>query len=381
MKKTNKNFAYVSHVKNKKTKAYRCRIQLNGKRWIEYFDSEEEALAYKLKISSERGSCYKKGDIQHHSLTYIWNEWFSTKSFEWSSSTSYIRKKNFNNVFSKLGDKWFHLISEDDCFEILNNETGTVHSQKYYMAFQSLDEMNKFCLNKYGYSLGWSVSIFRKKLKILKGIKKKPREYHTKDEMKSIATYLAHPDSVIKNKIILYHIYRVGISLGCRVGELCSLKKINFNAHEKTLIINSTISVNNTNVGHLKDSSLTKTKESRVIQLSNSAVDSLKYLASISKTNFIIPNIGNSDYLFLAPAFIRLSFMKILGDLKIIWIGTHGMFRKTFATQIALVSHKGHRDMIASIQSHLGHKSPQMTLHYIQAIDTNLDEELKLFDF
>ena len=41
-------------------------------------------------------------------------------------------------------------------------------------------------------------------------------------------------------------------------------------------------------------------------------------------------------------------------------------------------SNKNHRDMIASIQKCLGHKSPQMTLHYIQAIDTDLSEELSI---
>ena len=48
--------------------------------------------------------------------------------------------------------------------------------------------------------------------------------------------------------------------------------------------------------------------------------------------------------------------------------------------QIAQASDKSHRDMIASIQKHLGHKSPQMTLHYIQAIDTDLSDELSNLD-
>lgn len=380
MKNSNKNFVYIAYLKNKKSKQYRCRVSMNGKRWTEYFNSADEANAFKAKLDKERGQHFKKGDFEYLSLNKLFQEWLTTKSFEWSSSTVYGRRKNFFKMFSSLGDKWFNLIDEADCYLLLSKELEHIHKMKYYMAFQTLDELNKYSLNKYKIGLSWSVTLFRKKIKIIRGTRRKSREYHTKDEMIKISAYLSNPDTKIKNREILYHIYRAGISLGCRVGELCSLKKINFNEKEKSLIIDSTISVDSSRGNFFKDSTLTKTKSSRVIRLSDSAVESLKYLSKISKTKYILPYVEKCHYDFLKPQVISSAFKVVLNHLGIIWIGTHGMFRKTFATQIAIHSKKGHRDMIASIQYHLGHKSPQMTLHYIQAVDTNLDDELMLFD-
>ena len=85
--------------------------------------------------------------------------------------------------------------------------------------------------------------------------------------------------------------------------------------------------------------------------------------------------------LCMIPSNFREAMKRYCEMAKVPYIGSHGAMKKTFATLIAMSSDKTHRDMIASIQLHLGHKSPTMTLHYIQAIDTDLsDELLKLND-
>lgn len=383
MDKKIKDYFYIDFMKNKKSKQYRCRIQLNGKRWIEYFDTLTEAESYKLEIQSRRTKHYKKNEFEYFSFLHIVNEYLKDKKLEWSDATYYNHSLNIKNVFGSFNNKWFHTISLEDCLELLHSEPNSINCSKYYYGFQCLQEMNKFALNKYGYSLGWDVSIIRKKIKITKGGRKKPREYHTLDEIKAISSFLKNnKNKRIRNTDELYHIYRLGLSLGCRVGELCSLKKANYDKSARTLIINSTISVSATHKGHWKDSNLTKTKESRSVQLSAMAIESIDYLMNVSNTKYILPNFANinSNSVFLKPRTLRDKFKYVFRNIDAVWIGTHGMFRKTFATQIAQASDKSHRDMIASIQKHLGHKSPQMTLHYIQAIDTDLSDELSKLD-
>ena len=388
MTTTTNDYFYIDYMPQRKSKKYRCRIQLNGVRWIEYFETKEEAEAYKLELFDKRTKSYRKGNHQYFSLFYIFNEWLKDKKLEWSDASAYGHKLNFEKVFYSLKDKWFHLITFEDCVGLLHQEEGSINTGKFYYSFQCLQEMNRFSLNKYGYSLGWDVSLIRKKVKLTKGSRKKPREHHTLQEIKAISSFLRDYDYEglkdkrrgIRNTEELYHIYRLGLFLGCRVGELCSLKKSNYDKQGRTLIINSTISVSPSGNSHFKDSNLTKTKTSRSVQLSDMAIESIDFLISVSTSKYIVPNFTGGKSEFLIPKSLREKFKYVFKHIDAIWIGTHGMFRKTFATQIAQSSDKSHRDMIASIQKHLGHKSPQMTLHYIQAIDTDLSDELSKLD-
>ena len=184
MDKELKDYFYIDFMTQSKSKKFRCRIQLNGVRWIEYFDSKKEAEEYKIELFEKRTRSYRKGNYQYFSLLYVWNEFKKDKKLEWADSTYYNHCLNFKNVFSSLKDKWFHLITLDDCMELLHQESGSINCSKYYYGFQLLQELNGFCLNKYGYSLCWDVSLIRKKIKLTKGGRKKPREYHTLEEIK-----------------------------------------------------------------------------------------------------------------------------------------------------------------------------------------------------
>lgn len=368
----NKDYFYLTKLKTKKTKPYRLRVQLNGKRSIHYFDSPEQAESYKEKLKHEKSHRYKKGDIEYFTVNAMFDELIKEKQYELSESTIIQKKSNFANVFQSIRLEWLHLINENQCWDILNAAPKN-SGLSMFSAFQTLDEINKLAKRRFKYGFNWDISNLRKKIKIRRGGRKKSREYNTEAEIKKILSCLkANPDFEI-----YYHIYVLGLNIGCRIGELCSLKKLNFNEQEKSILVNSTIS---TSIKEkYKDSLETKTKENRSVQLSNSAVAAIKYLSKKSNTQFVIPSL-NKEFDFCLTRNISAFFKPLFLKLTIPWIGTHGMFRKTFATQMALHSKKPHKDMIEAIQKHLGHKSPQMTLHYIQAIDNSLEEELIFFD-
>ena len=64
------DYCYVTFMGRKKLSPWRCRVQLNGKRWVEYFDTEQQALAFKADILTRRSKHYKKEDNEYFSLSY-----------------------------------------------------------------------------------------------------------------------------------------------------------------------------------------------------------------------------------------------------------------------------------------------------------------------
>lgn len=217
MTKNTNDYFYIDYMPQRKSKKFRCRIQLNGVRWIEYFETKEEAEAYKLELFEKRTKSYRKGNHQYFSLFYIFNEWLKDKKLEWADSTYYSHKLTFEKTFYSLKDKWFHLITFEDCMGLLHKAEGNINCGKYYYSFQCLQEMNKFSLNKYGYSLSWDVSTIRKKIKITKGANKKPREYHTLDEIKAISSFLKNnTNKRIRNTEELYHIFLIKFLLNAK---------------------------------------------------------------------------------------------------------------------------------------------------------------------
>lgn len=378
MKKRN-DYYYITFMKKKKDeRKWRARIQFNGKREIKYFKTKEDAEAYRKSLINKRNKVYKKGGVEYYSLRTLANYFFESKKGVWTEGTIANYRCSFENVFSDYLNNWFHELQKDHSRKLLN-EGNLSRTFKGFYAFYILDSMDKFSKDKFNYSLDWSVGVLRKEIKISKGVRKKPREYHDDEEIKKISSFLRNcDDPKFKDTECLYHIYRLGLSLGCRGSELCSLKKNNYDKGSKSILINSTISVGSS--GWI-DSNLTKTKTSRVNSLSQSGVESLEWLMERSDTEYIIPNFTKSNsYKFVNIINLSDRYKSVLEHLGIIWIGTHGMFRKTFATLMAQKSNKSHRDMIASIQNQLGHKSPQMTLHYIQAINTDLSDELSELD-
>jgi len=378
MEKQKKDYFYLDFMGRKKKGQYRCRVQLNGKRWNKYFDTKEEAESYRLEIQEKKRKVYRKGNHQYLSLGTLFYEFMDTQTNHLSPSTVYGYNYSFKKILGHLFNEWFHLVSREDCEKVLAQRG--YDSSLCRDALHVLNRINEWSSDKYNYKIDWNITSLRKLIKVNKGQRKKPREYHTEEEIKKITDFLYdYEGKDYKNTTYFYHVYCLGLFLGCRIGELCSLKKKNFNKETKTLLINSTITRNREGVWI--DSNLTKTKSSRLCQLSDNAVESIEWLINHSFSDYIL---GKPTKHYGQPFMDRRKitdfFKPLLTDLSIPWIGTHGMFRKTFATQMARLSEKSHRDMIASIQKQLGHKSPQMTLHYIQAIETDLADELSRLD-
>ena len=65
------------------------------------------------------------------------------------------------------------------------------------------------------------------------------------------------------------------------------------------------------------------------------AIESIDYLIGVSSSKYIVPNFTGGKSLFLYPKSLREKFKYVFKHIDSLWIGTHGMFRKTFATQVA----------------------------------------------
>lgn len=367
------DYCYVTFMGRKKKSPWRCRVQLNGKRWVEYFNSEEEALKFKEEILNKRTKHYKKEDKEYFSLNYLLNEWLEYKRLDIQPSTISMYSQEFE-IFKSLYTKWFHLITENEISKCIESY-GKTHCKRVKESLYILEQVNLYSNYKYNYKLDWNPVRIKNRVKVPRN-SKKGKTFYTSDEVKLLLKTAL--ESKKRNSLYFYHTYRLGVSIGCRVGELCSLKKKNFNKRDKTLLINSTIQ----NAGGLlSDSKMTKSKSSRNILLSSLAIESIEFLIKESKTDYIVPYYGHdAKFPFTRPYTFVDCLKRFCKLAKLPYIGSHGAMRKTFATLIASNSDKSHRDMIASIQEHLGHKSPQMTLHYIQAIDTDLSNELTKLD-
>lgn len=200
--------------------------------------------------------------------------------------------------------------------------------------------------------------------------------------MKKIASCLLNPTDYgfeIKDNIWKYHLYVLGVNTGLRVGEIFSLKKSNYIAGESKILVNSTLSRRRENDKAVYyDSNKTKNKTQRYLKLNSQAKIAVEYFLTKNTENSFLVSSPDKKSGFMLPSIARDMLHQVCTFLAVPYIGSHGAFRKTFATQIALTSNKNFKDKVESIQLHLGHKSPQMTMHYIQAIDTNLDDELEL---
>lgn len=374
MKTKSSDYAYIDHLKERRTKPYRLRLQINGKRKIYYFNSQDEAQAFKVEARGLKDRVYHKGDIVHYSLLTLFREWVKEKELL-SSAGNIASIQTYFKHLKPLYESWLSGISKEDCQNLIKFDP----SISLKSALAVLNSVNKYSLEKYGYGFSWNIDGLIKSFKPRAKAIKRVRSFYKEDEIKLILDHLKSKDD-----LYWFHFFRLAFSLGARIGELCSLKKVNYHRSEKILLIDSTIHRTYRD-GRLvqEDSSTTKNGESRVVHLSQAAIDAIEYflLANKEKDNpYLVPKKRKTQSAFITYQFVNDVLRKISCDLGIIYLPSHCAFRKTFATQVAKASKKSHRDMIAAIQKQLGHKSPNMTLHYIQAIELGLSDELNELD-
>lgn len=368
-----KDYSYIDHLKERKTKPFRLRLQISGVRKNYYFATKEEAEIFKLEQSAFKDKVYKKGDCVHYSLLTLFREWIVEKELSVSSGTIVTLISAFKHL-SSLNNSWLIQISKSDCLNLIKNDP----SKSLKLALSILSEINKFSLEKYDYGFNWNldglVKNFKPKLKSVK----KVRSFYTEEEIGLILNHLK------KKNLYWFHFFRLGFSLGARIGEICSLKKINYYKSEKLLVIDSTL--HSVFIGGkiiIQDSQTTKNGEARGISLGSSAIESIDYFLSLNKNSqnpYLVSRNRKYKSQFMSKGAANFVLKQVSQELGLIYLPSHCAFRKTFATMVAKKSKKTHRDMISAIQKQLGHKSPQMTLYYIQSIELGLDDELSELD-
>lgn len=368
-----KDYGYIDHLKDRKIKSFRLRLQINGVRKNYYFSTKEEAESFKLKQSAFKNKVYKKGDSLYYSVLTIFREWIIEKELSVSPGSIVCLRDSFK-CLSSLNNNWLAQISKNDCISLIKKTPSKLLKN----SFSVLSEMNKFSLEKYDYGFTWNIDALIKKFNPKVKSFKKIRSFYTEEEIGLILNHLKKKD------LYWFHFFRIGFSLGARIGELCSLKKINYHKREKLLVIDSTIHAAFIDGKTTKkDSQTTKNGESRVIALNESAMESIDYFVSLDKNKenpYIFTKRRITKNHFLMNATVNDALKKTSQELGIMYLPSHCAFRKTFATMVAKKSKKSHRDMISAIQKQLGHKSPQMTLYYIQSIELGLDDELVELD-
>lgn len=375
MKENKNDYGYITKLKTKKEKPYRLRLQINGKRCIYYFATNEEAISFRDKNKNLKDKVYRKGDSFHASILTLFREWIKEKELSVSSGSIVSIRNAFKHLASFNG-QWLDQISKDDCLNLMIKDP----SKSLKLAFSALSEINKFSLEKYNYGFNWNIDGLIKGFKTKSKSHKRIRSFYREDEIALILNHLKEKD------LYWFHFFRLGFSLGARIGEICSLKKSNFHKSEKGLVIDSTLQASFVDGKvTIQDSDTTKNGESRMISLSASAIESIEYFLSLHKSKnitspYIITKKTKSKYLFLSKSAVNSILKKISEELGLMYLPSHCAFRKTFATMVAKKSKKSHRDMISAIQKQLGHKSPQMTLYYIQSIELGLNDELDELD-
>ena len=102
MEKQKNDYFYLDFMGRKKKGQYRCRVQLNGKRWNKYFDTQEEAEAYRLEIQEKKRKVYRKGDYEYFSLGTLFQEWIDNRTHNMSPSTVYNYTYTFTYMFCRI---------------------------------------------------------------------------------------------------------------------------------------------------------------------------------------------------------------------------------------------------------------------------------------
>lgn len=371
----------IKKKKGKHSKPYYCRVQVNGRRTYKHFENYEDAENYLSTCKSQQTKHFKKGKTEQHSLYSLYQTWRKNKARMIKASTLSNYDYHFN-FLSSLYQTWFQDITKQDVEELINKE-ATPHQWKIKICLQILNQLNLFCADLSQKGLSWSPSNWSKEIKPKKGKNKKPREFHTKEEIIQIIDCLSDPKKyglTIKNSQWCLNFYLLGVNTGARIGELASMKKKNCLIQEKKILIDSTLtSVRGSNgTFQYVDGGSTKSGNNRFISMNNKVLEAVQFfLSENNEEGFLIPSIPGTKRSNIMSK-IRNTLKRVCKALGIPYIGTHGTFRKTFATQIAQISKKSFTDMIASIQKYIGHSSPQMTMYYIQAMEQTLDDELEV---
>ena len=362
-------------------KKFKKRIQVNGKRRTYHFNSIEDYYRKLDELEKLRRRNFRKGQIIYKTFGTLFLEWKAEK--EGSVSEGTIRGYDYAySLLSKFDTVHFHQITYSDLISI---KKGVRSKSKIKQAFRLFEKVYEYSGRVYNYQPYFNPSGLSKTIKLKQHQAVEEGDFHTLSEMKLLMKTLSGKKVKGGSKILnqnlewLKHIYTIGISTGLRIGEICGLQKSNYKKGDSTILVAGSIKRDRT--GSLFYDKKTKNGRSRRIPLTKEATKSLDWFLgrSTNSSAFILYS-RNKCRSFPDPQEIN-SLMKELQELLGVKIlSSHGFFRKTFATNIALLSERNFLELATNLQKVMGHSSLAMTLYYIQYTASSIKPELDLFE-
>lgn len=365
-------------------KKFKTRVSINGKRNTYTFDSQEELDRFTASLKFKRFRNYRKGKTEYLTLGFLFSEYIKTSGFLSLKNSTRINYLNSFKLLEHLNSRFLHSITNQDLSSLLSKG---FHASRLSCALRLLDRIANYTLIHYSYSSGFSVGAFRKQVKVRVSPVKKD-SFHTKVEIGKILSVLNSKESwsreraIRKNLDWFKHFYIIGISTGMRIGEICALRKEDFCEDTGTIYVRGSATTCSVTGKHIISDS-TKNGEHRKLELNSQAVQSMIWFRDNSPAGspYLIFS-RNNNHSFSKTTEFGNFIKRICRVAGVRELSSHSAFRKTFATHLAVEESKAGRhyhELLFNLQKFLGHKSPTMTLRYIQNTSQGMSSSLKSF--
>lgn len=277
-----------------------------------------------------------------------------------------INNRTYNDIFDLFIKNKKNVIKESSISTytlLINNHLRPIFG-KYNINSINEKFINNFIANKlnnYSTTVVHDIATLLKQILKLNNIsinfyippkRKNTIDVLTETEVNKLKKYCLNFNSRISFGIVF------ALYTGVRIGELCALKKSDFNIIDKQVVINKTLlRINNINNNGNKTkiiSSSAKTENSkRIIPLAEVLIPYLqKYLGSIKDNEYLL----TGTYKYIEPRVYYNKYLKILNTLKIKKHNFHSL-RHTFATYAVSKNMD-----IKALSEILGHSNISITL-------------------
>ncbi len=398
------NFKLKTKLKVKKLKNgnYYCETMVNGKR---HYVSEPslELLDYKLRaLEKERNKMLNNGKGQIRlPLERLWRLFVSTHEAKWKRST-FDNKKRIFEYFKPLWKKDVSKITNMDIEKCLKDKARKFKKKKLsegarYHVVILLTQL-KYTLEIEGIKKSFGVNVKKMRHNLNYSFRKnryKTKQFHTREEVNRLTKALSKPiykkfgrrhnirRLVFPTQSALFHLYRLHVSTGMRVGELMAAKVYDYDKTRGIFRITSSLSGAGNGFVY-EDSGFTKNYEDRTVNLNRAARESVDWLIKHAQNEYLSSSMRATrkalKYKFGCP----VQYSKAMKDFQrhagVPILSSHKFGRKTFATLTWLSGierGRNPRDLLFSIMKALGHSQETVTWRYIRELEDNIEEEVE----
>jgi len=392
-------------LKNGKIKA---RISVNGIFIYRTFENKDEMVKLLPTIVKNRFRIKNNGrGVKQVPLGVVWFKWL-----EHQKEMSFLKESTLKTKYHSL--MLIHSLMETNFDEILINDIIEQWRRKEKLLKREigrqvkdrlvilLQQLNDFSDELYNTKLLFDPRALRK-------LFKKPRkkssystiQYHSNEQVKKVLSFLStkqfstyhhkSTNTLVRRTMFdkqewLYAVYVISITTGLRVGELCSIKKENYDKENKTLLINSTITYSLS--GKFVDGNSTKTSQDRLLKLSTITIKQIDFLLSNHSGLYIIPLFNNREKgSHSSGQNINRVMKRVFKACGVPVISSHRYARKTYVTLLFDKAtnndkrKKSFRDTAEALKNDIGHSDISTTMLYARPLIDNIDDDKEeLFD-